>query len=59
MLPLLMLPLLIPVLSGAVHATAEVLSGKGPSFEAIQLLLVADGVYLIASFVGFDYELDE
>ena len=59
MLPLLMLPLLIPVLSGAVHATAEVLSGKGPSFEAIQLLLVADGVYLIASFVGFDYVLDE
>ena len=59
MLPLLLLPLLIPVLSGAVRATAEVLSGSGPSFAAIQLLLVADGVYLIASFVGFDYVLDE
>jgi heme exporter protein B len=59
MLPLLLLPLLVPVLSGAVRATAEVLSGNGPSFAAIQLLLVADGVYLIASFVGFDYVLDE
>jgi hypothetical protein len=49
----------VPVLSGAVRATAEVLSGNGPSFAAIQLLLVADGVYLIASFVGFDYVLDE
>lgn len=59
MLPLLLLPLLVPVLSGAVRATAEVLSGSGPSFAALQLLLVADGVYLIASFVGFDFVLDE
>jgi heme exporter protein B len=59
MLPLLLLPLLVPVLSGSVRATAEVLRGEAPSFEAIQLLLVADAVYWITSFVGFDYVLDE
>lgn len=59
MLPLLLLPLLVPVLSGAVRATADVLAGRSPSFEAIQLLIVADAVYLIASFVSFDYVLDE
>lgn len=59
MLPLLLLPLLVPVLSGCVSATADVLRGEAPSFEAIQLLLVADAVYWICSFVGFDYVLDE
>jgi hypothetical protein len=29
------------------------------SFEPLQLLLVADAVYLIASFMGFEYVLDE
>jgi heme exporter protein B len=59
MLPLLILPLLVPVLSGCVSATADVLRGETPSFAAIQLLLVADAVYWISSFVGFDYVLDE
>lgn len=59
MLPLLLLPLLVPVLSGSVRATAELLAGRPASFEAIQLLIVADAVYLIASFVSFDYVLDE
>ena len=59
MLPLLMLPLLAPVLSGAVRATqALLLDGELP-FEPIQLLLVSDAVYLITAFVGFDYVLDE
>jgi heme exporter protein B len=59
MLPLLMLPLLIPVLSGAVHATTAVLETGSIPFESIQLLIVADGIYLIASFLGFEYVLDE
>jgi hypothetical protein len=29
------------------------------SFEAIQLLLVIDGIYLVVSFLGFEYILDE
>jgi heme exporter protein B len=59
MLPLLLLPLLIPVLSGSVRATADLLLTGRLEAEPIQLLLVADAVYLIASFVGFEYVLDE
>jgi heme exporter protein B len=59
MLPLLMLPLLIPVLSGAVQATTALLETGSLPFESIQLLIVADGIYLIASFLGFEYVLDE
>jgi len=59
MLPLLMLPLLIPVLSGAVQATTAVLETGSIPFESLQLLIVADGIYLIASFLGFEYVLDE
>ncbi len=59
MLPLLLLPLLIPVLSGAVRATSELLAAGSVPFEPLQLLLVTDAVYLIVSFVGFEYVLDE
>lgn len=59
MLPLLLLPLLIPVLSGSVRATQDLLLRGSVAFEPIQLLLVADAIYLIASFVGFEYVLDE
>jgi heme exporter protein B len=59
MLPLLMLPLLIPVLLGAVRATAGLLEDGSLPWPAIQLLLVTDGVFLIISFLGFDAVLDE
>ncbi len=59
MLPLLLLPLLLPVVLGAVRATAGLLDGEGLLFEPLQLLLVSDGVYLIISFLGFEYVLDE
>ena len=59
MLPLLLLPLLIPIISGSVRATTELLLRGHVAFEPLQLLLVADAVYLIASFVGFEYVLDE
>ncbi len=59
MLPLLLLPLLIPIIAGSVRATADLLLRGHVAFEPLQLLLVADAVYLIASFVGFEYVLDE
>jgi heme exporter protein B len=59
MLPLLMLPLLIPVLLAAVRATAALLSDGAVGFAPIQLLIVTDAIYLIISFIGFDYVLDE
>lgn len=59
MLPLLLLPLLIPVLYGSVRATQGLLAEGSVPFEPLQLLLVSDGVYWIASFLGFEYVLDE
>jgi heme exporter protein B len=59
LLPLLVLPLLWPVLSGSVRATAELLASGRLPFEPIQLLIVADASYLILSFLLFEYVLDE
>jgi len=59
MLPLLLLPLLVPVVSGSVRATADLLLAGATAFEPIQLLVVTDAIYGIVSFVCFDYVLDE
>jgi len=59
MLPLLMLPLMIPVLLGAVRATSALLATGEIDFSAVQLLIVSDAIFLIVSFIGFDYVLDE
>jgi heme exporter protein B len=59
LLPILLLPALFPVLAGAVDATIAAVAGRPLPFEAIQLLIVVDGIYLVVSFLGFDYILDE
>lgn len=59
MLPLLMLPLLVPVVSGSVRATTELFTTGSLPGEPLQLLAVADVAYLIVSFLTFDYVLDE
>jgi heme exporter protein B len=59
MLPLLLLPLMIPIVLGAVRASAALLEhGVLPTAE-LRLLVVADVVFLIVSFVLFEYVLDE
>ncbi|MEM7412494.1 MAG: heme exporter protein CcmB [Myxococcota bacterium] len=59
MLPLLLLPLLVPVISGAVRATSGLLESGSIPFEPLQLLLITDTAFVILSFLGFDYVLDE
>ncbi len=59
MLPLLLFPLLVPLLVGAVQATASLLEGEGVDGSALQLLAVYDAVFLIASTILFEYVLDE
>lgn len=59
MLPLLLFPLLVPLLVGAVQATAGLLGEGRAGTGALQLLVVYDGVFLIASFLLFEYVLDE
>ncbi len=59
LLPILMLPALFPVLAAAVEATRAAISGLPLPFEAIQLLIVVDGIYLVVGFLTFDFILDE
>lgn len=59
MLPLLMLPLMVPVLMGAVRATDGLLTDGALPWPAIQLLLVTDAVFGIISYLGFEAVLDE
>ncbi|MCP5039759.1 MAG: heme ABC transporter permease [bacterium] len=59
LLPILLLPALFPVLAGAVAATRDLIVEGSATFEAIQLLVVIDGIYLVVSFLGFEYILDE
>ena len=59
MLPLLLLPLLVPVLLGAVRARRRCCSRSRLPWEPVQLLLVTDATFLIVSFLGFEYVLDE
>jgi heme exporter protein B len=59
MLPLLLLPLLLPVLVGAVQASAGLIDAGSVPPASLRLLVAADGVYLIVSFLVFEYVLDE
>jgi len=59
LLPILMLPLMVPVLLGAVHATAALLEDGNLPAGPLRLLVVSDVVYLIVSFLGFESVLDE
>jgi len=59
MLPLLLLPLLVPVLTSAVEASAGLVENGVLPWRPLQLLIVTDAVFLIVSFVGFEFVLDE
>ncbi|MEZ4216336.1 MAG: heme exporter protein CcmB [Myxococcota bacterium] len=59
LLPILLLPALLPVLAGAVRGTAAAIAGEGIPFEALQLLVVIDGIYVTVSYLVFEYVLDE
>lgn len=59
LLPVLLIPTLIPVLAAAVHATGESLGGDWPELATFQPLIVISGIYLILSFLLFDFILDD
>lgn len=59
MLPLLLLPLLAPVALSAGEATAQLAAAGSLPWPPVQLLIVADAVYAIVSFLSFEYVLDE
>ena len=59
LLPILLIPTLIPVLTAAVHGSIATFVGDPVPFDALQLLIVIGGIYSILCFLLFDYVLDE
>ncbi len=60
MLPILLLPVIVPVLIGAVEATRSALNGDPIELYSqwIQLLAVFDLIFIIVSFWVFEFILD-
>jgi len=61
LLPLLLFPVLIPLLLGAVESTAAILGGDlmGNAATWIRLLVVFDVIFLAACLIAFDYVIEE
>ena len=61
LLPLLLVPMLVPVLIGAVQSTAEILSGNemGRLGTWVQLLAIFDVIFLTAAVLAFEHVIGE
>jgi heme exporter protein B len=60
MLPILLFPMMIPVLLGAVQASTALLAGD-PMREAgtwVRLLIVFDTVFLVATWLAYEYVIE-
>jgi heme exporter protein B len=61
MLPMLFLPVAVPLTIATVHATAQVINGKGlrDIADYLTLLSVFDVVFLVLSLLVFDYIVED
>ena len=61
MLPLLLFPMLIPLLVGAVEATTAMLAGDvmGDSRVWVRLLLIFDTIFIVICLWAFDFVIEE
>ena len=61
LLPLLLFPMLVPLLVGAVQATTAIMNKDllNSSASWIRLLLVFDLIFLVACVLAFDYVIEE
>jgi heme exporter protein B len=59
MLPLLLLPVSIPALLAAVEATQFALGVSENAADWFKLLVVYDIVFVVASYLGFEYAMEE
>lgn len=61
MLPIILMPVVLPVLISAVRASVAILEGlpREDWFPWIQLLVVADAIFLAAGYGLFDYVVEE
>ncbi len=61
MLPIMLMPVVLPVLISAVRASNAILNGmpRADWVPWIQLLAVADAIFLAAAYALFDYVVEE
>jgi heme exporter protein B len=61
MLPLLLFPMLVPLLVGAVQATGGILNGDllGSTAAWIRLLVVFDLIFFVAALVAFEHVIED
>lgn len=59
MLPLLLLPVSIPVLLAAVETTQFALGVNESASDWFKLLVVYDVVFVVASYLGFEFAMEE
>lgn len=59
LLPILLFPLVLPVIIGAVEVTSYIFQPKGSIAQWIRLIGVYDIIFLIVPFLLFDYVVEE
>ncbi|TET64001.1 heme ABC transporter permease CcmB, partial [Candidatus Aerophobetes bacterium] len=61
MLPILLFPVTVPVVISAVRSTANILHGGslGEIASWLKLLIVFDTIFLVVSFLSFDFVVEE
>lgn len=61
MLPILLFPIIVPVIIGAVKSTGKILEGKPLTeiFPWLKLLAAFDIIFIIVSFLVFEYVVEE
>ncbi len=60
LMPLLFLPVVVPVILGAVESTEHILMGEaGAASKWVKLILSFDGIFFAISLLVFDYVIEE
>ena len=61
LMPLLFLPVVVPVILGAVESTGSILTGNGidAASKWVSLILSFDGIFFAVSLMVFDYVIEE
>lgn len=60
LLPLLLFPLMIPVLIGAVRATADIFEGdRSDVMRWFNLLIGFDVIFIVLAYIGFSFIIEE
>ena len=61
MLPILLFPIVVPIIIAAVKSTGLILSGSpfGEIVSWLKLIIVFDIIYLVVSFLSFEYIIEE